>query len=154
MEGTVRALFVTPASGATPLERSWVEATIGGFVGDHHSRPGRNRQILMISGSVLDELRLSPGSIFENVVVDGFDMMALKEGQRLAIGKAIVEVTIPCEPCSRMDRVRHGLKMALKDRRGMFAKVVEPGTIRIGETVREVPVAAVHGAVKQLESEL
>jgi MOSC domain-containing protein YiiM len=75
------------------------------------------------------------GLISENVVVDGIDVMTLKEGQQLRIGDAHVVVTLPCEPCIQMERVRPGLQDALQDRRGMFVSVVTPGTVRVGDRV-------------------
>ena len=109
----------------------------GGFDGDHHTGNSKRRQILLMSGSVIDQLRLQPGSIYENVVVDGLDVMALREGQRLRLGDALVAVTIPCEPCIQMERLRSGLKEALQNRRGMFVTVIEPGIVRVGDTVCE-----------------
>ena len=86
----------------------------------------------------MDEFGLEPGDLHENAVIDGIDVMTLREGQSLRLGSALVEVTIPCEPCIQMDRVRPGLKEQLKDRRGIFVKVLEPGIVRVGDTVCEV----------------
>ena len=88
-----------------------------------------------MSGNVLDELRIEPGTISENVVVDGLDVMILKPGQQLQLGEALVAVTVPCEPCVQMDRVRYGLQDELQYRRGMFVKVIVPGIVRVGDSV-------------------
>lgn len=135
MPGTVRALFVKPEKGAAPVFLASVEATPTGFGGDYHSRRMAQRQILLISGHVLNELDVEPGVIDENVVVDDLDVMSLTEGQQLRLGEALVAVTIPCEPCDHTNRIRHGLKEALKGRRGMFVKVVAPGVVRVGDSV-------------------
>ena len=135
MRGTVRTLLVKPRKGATSVSVQEVEARLGGFAGDYHTGSSRQRQILLMSGSILDALDLEPGAIYENVVVDGFDVMALQEGQQLQLGDAVVSVTFPCEPCIRMDRVRRGLQDALQNRRGMFVKVVSPGTVRLADSV-------------------
>lgn len=92
----------------------------------------------MMSGNVLDELQLEPGAIHENVVVDGLDVMALNEGQQLRIGGALVAVTVHCDPCVQMDRVRSGLQDALQNRRGIFVKVMVPGTVSVGDRVEMV----------------
>jgi MOSC domain-containing protein YiiM len=84
----------------------------------------------------MDELDLEPGAIYENVVIDGLDVMALAEGQQLQLGDVVVSVTIPCDPCIQMDRVRHGLQRELQRRRGMFVKVIVPGTVNVGDPVR------------------
>jgi MOSC domain-containing protein YiiM len=135
MKGTVRALFVKREKGGESIALPEVQAVTGGFAGDYHTGSSTRRQILLMSGSIMDELNLQPGAIYENVVVDGIDVMALKEGQQLQIGEALVSVTIPCEPCVQMDRVRRGLQGALQDRRGIFVKVVTPGLVRISDSV-------------------
>lgn len=111
------------------------EAVPGGLAGDHHTGHSKRRQILLLSGSVLDDLKVNPGDTSENVVLDGIDVMTLKQGQKLRLGGAQVMVTIPCESCIQMDRLRGGLQDALQYRRGMFVSVVSPGTVRVGDSV-------------------
>ena len=136
MDGRVRALFIKREKGERPIPLDAVDAISGGFAGDHYASPGKRRQILLMSGSVMDELQIMPGGIYENVVVDGIDVMTLREGQQLRLGDALVSVTIPCEPCIQMERVRPGLREALQNRRGMFVKVVSPGLVRISDPVQ------------------
>ena len=135
MEATVRAILIKAKKGERPVSLNAVQAVVGGFDGDHHTGSSKRRQILLVSGSVLDELKLEPGAIYENVVVDGMDVMALQEGQELRLGEVLVAVTIPCEPCVQMERVRYGLQKELEDRRGMFVRVLVPGTVRVGDRV-------------------
>lgn len=135
METSVRAIFVKPKKGGRAVPVQQVEAIEGGFAGDHHAGSSRRRQILLISGNVLDELQIDPGSVSENVVVDGIDVMELKEGQQLRLGDAVVAVTCLCEPCIQMDRIRPGLQDKLQNRRGMFVKVLSPGAVRVGDRV-------------------
>jgi MOSC domain-containing protein YiiM len=136
MDGRVRALFIKKDKGEKSVPLDSVEVNAAGFAGDHHASPGKRRQILLMSGAVMDELALTPGAIYENVVVDGIDVMALQEGQQLRLGQAVVSVTIACEPCIQMERVRRGLQDALQNRRGMFVKVVSPGLVRISDPVQ------------------
>jgi MOSC domain-containing protein YiiM len=136
MDGRVRALFIKREKGERSEALDAVEVVPAGFAGDHHASHGKRRQILLMSGSVMDELALAPGAIHENVVVDGIDVMALREGQQIRLGQAIVAVTIPCEPCIQMERIRKGLRNALQNRRGMFVKVVAPGLVRISDPVQ------------------
>jgi MOSC domain-containing protein YiiM len=140
MLGRVRSLSVKLEKGAKLEFRDFVQVSPSGFEGDHHTGDSRRRrQILLLSGSLLDELNLKPGDLSENAVIDGLDVMSLREGQSLRLGSAIVAVTVPCEPCSHMERVRPGLQEQLKDRRGMFVKVLEPGIIRRGDILCEEP---------------
>jgi MOSC domain-containing protein YiiM len=133
MAGIVRAIFIKPEKDSTSMPLRSVNAVFGGLEGDHHTGSSRQRHILLLSGNVLDDLSLEPGAIYENVVVDGIDVMALQEGQEFQLGDALVAVTIPCEPCVQMERIRSGLRDALQNRRGMFVKVLVPGTVRVGD---------------------
>jgi MOSC domain-containing protein YiiM len=135
VEATVRAIFVKREKRGRSVSLQSVQALAGGLDGDHHTGLSKRRQILLVSGNVLDELNLEAGAISENVVVDGMDVMALKEGQQLRLGNALVTVTIPCEPCVQMDRVRGGLRDALHNRRGMFVSVLAEGTVCVGDRV-------------------
>jgi MOSC domain-containing protein YiiM len=137
MKGTVLALFVFPEKKASPLVLSEVRLSQSGLQGDFHSGNNNRRQVLMLSKNVLDEFELSPGTLFENLVVDGIDVMNLSPGQQLQIGDAILEVTVPCDPCVQMDRIRQGLRRALEGKRGMFARVLKPGIIRVGDAVSQ-----------------
>jgi len=140
VDATVRAIFIKPKKGARPVPLQSVLAIDGGLEGDYHTGSVRRRQVLLISGATLAEFDLNPGSISENMVIDGLDVMGLSEGQQLRIGDALVEVTTPCEPCTKMDRVRYGLQDQLQSCRGMFVRVLEPGTVRTGDSVETVGV--------------
>jgi len=135
VQPTVRALFIKREKGGRSIRLQSAHAVEGGLDGDHHTGSTRRRQILLMSGKLLDELRIEPGAISENVVVDGLDVMTLQPGQQLQLGEALVAVTFPCEPCVQMDRVRYGLQDELQSRRGMFVKVIAPGIVRVGDSV-------------------
>jgi MOSC domain-containing protein YiiM len=135
MEPRVQALFVTRRKKAAPVRLEEVQLSAQGFEGDFHAEMANSRQILMVSGSVLEDLGVTPGSLSENIVIDNLDVMTLEKGRRLSIGDAVLEVTIPCEPCIQMERIRKGLQVALNGKRGMFAKVFTSGTIRVGDRV-------------------
>jgi MOSC domain-containing protein YiiM len=71
-----------------------------------------------------------------NLLVDGFDLPQ-QEGARVRIGPVLLEITQECDPCSRMEEIAPGLMAALTSdwRGGALAKVIEGGTIRIGDTI-------------------
>ena len=106
-----------------------------GFEGCVHGRPGGRRQVLLMDAETLGELGIAAGAVKENITTRGLKLQALRPGQRLRIGGAIFEVTIPCEPCRRMDEIRPGLQQELRGRRGMLCRVVEAGRIRRGDGI-------------------
>jgi MOSC domain-containing protein YiiM len=138
VHAAVRAILIKKHKDGPSVSLDSVQVIGGGLTGDHHAGISRQRQILLLSGSVLDELNLTPGSISENLVIDGIDVMGLQKGQSLRLGQATVTVTIPCEPCIQMDRVRAGLRESLQNRRGMFVRVLVEGMVRVGDPVEIV----------------
>jgi MOSC domain-containing protein YiiM len=108
-----------------------------GIEGDSHATPASLRQVLLVDKEALDALDLEPGTIKENLTVEGVRVMGLPAGSRLQVGLSVVlEITSVCEPCFRMDEIRAGLRQALEGRRGMNAIVVEGGSIRVGDRVQ------------------
>jgi len=107
-----------------------------GLEGCAHARPGTKRQVLFASQEHIDAVGVEPGAIRENFTVSGADVQGWPPGQRLAVGDAVFEVTMECEPCERMDELRPGLRAELEGRRGVLAKVVETGEVAVGDEIR------------------
>jgi MOSC domain-containing protein YiiM len=133
---TVVGLFVSPARGSGRSEaRERVTAVAGhGFEGCAHAGRPR-REVLFVAKEHVDALNLEPGTIRENVLVDGADVQSWPVGQRVQAGSALFEITMVCDPCHKMDRLRPGLRAELDGRRGMLALVVEGGEIALGDAV-------------------
>jgi MOSC domain-containing protein YiiM len=133
---TVVGLFVSPERGSGRSEaRATVTAVAShGFEGCAHANPPR-REVLLASKQHLDALDVQPGAIRENVTVEGVDVHDWPVGQRVRVGGAILEVTMVCDPCSRMDELRPGLRAEIDGKRGMLAHVVESGDIALGDSI-------------------
>jgi MOSC domain-containing protein YiiM len=107
-----------------------------GIEGDKHASAASRRQVLLADKEALDAVGVLPGTIKENVTVEGVDVMRLPAGTRMRLGRsAVLEITAVCEPCFRMDEIRDGLKAELEGRRGMVSRVVQGGTINVGDPI-------------------
>src|SRR3979409_1966658 len=73
-----------------------------GFAACAHARPGGKRQVLMMDLETLEQMSIVPGAVKENITTRGLDVQALKPGERLRVGQALLEVTLRCDPCERM----------------------------------------------------
>jgi MOSC domain-containing protein YiiM len=113
----------------------------GGLTGDAHFAPQSIRQLLLVDAETLDALDVPPGTIRENLTLRGVTVMQLPAGTTLTIGEAEVEITKECAPCQVMEGVRKGLRDQLVGRRGMYARVLRPGTVRPGDAVHVVDPA-------------
>jgi MOSC domain-containing protein YiiM len=105
-----------------------------GIEGCAHARAGK-RSILFVAVEDLEALGVEPGQVRENFTVRGADVMSWPVGQQLAVGDARFEVTMVCDPCDLMNEIRPGLQEELVGRRGMLARVVETGDVRVGDSV-------------------
>jgi len=107
-----------------------------GIKGDRHAFRESSRQVLLIEQETLDALGLMPGQVKENITTHGIELMRLFFKQRLKIGdEVILEITKACSPCSRMEEIRQGLMQEIAGRRGMLARVISGGTIRVGDSI-------------------
>jgi MOSC domain-containing protein YiiM len=70
-----------------------------------------------------------------NLLVEG--VAVPREGQRLVIGLLVLEVTQETQPCQVMEAAHRGLRAALTPewRGGVCCRVVQGGTIRVGDRV-------------------
>lgn len=135
MTAVIDHIFLKVARGQPMAPVSEAVAEAGrGLVGD--SQYGsRNRQVLLIDSETLREFRLSPGEVRENLTTSGLDAAQLLAGVRLQVGQTTLQVTGDCPPCSMMDELRDGLQHDIEGRRGVLARVIEGGPIRVGDRV-------------------
>ena len=137
--------------GTRPVRRgplqslSGVEAlTDSHLAGDHYSgKPGSKRQVTLIQGehiaavaSMLHLPELDPGVLRRNVVVQGINLLALKDRQ-FWVGGALLEMTGLCHPCSRMEEnLGPGGYNAMRGHGGITARIIQGGFIQLGDPVK------------------
>ncbi len=116
-----------------------------GVTGDHYHGRSGTRQVSLITRESLDAIasflgrdRVGPDELRRNLVVAGINLLALK-GRRLRIGDALLEVTGECHPCSRMEQILGpGGYNAVRGQGGILARVLEPGRVRLGDTILRI----------------
>ncbi len=130
-----------PARGAEPVAVMHADLREGGLAGDHRDRPGK-RAVTLIQAEHLPVIaalsarpRVHYGMLRRNLAVSGLNLAAMR-GRTLAIGGAVLRVTGPCAPCSRMEAaLGHGGYTAMRGHGGVTAEVLQPGAIACGDRV-------------------
>lgn len=107
-----------------------------GLEGCAHGGRAAHRQVLIASVEHLASVGVEPGAIRENLTVEGADVQEWPVGARVRVGDAEFEITEVCEPCHKMDALRPGLREELDGKRGMLARVVRGGELRVGDDIQ------------------
>ncbi len=141
IEGIVKSLGIAPAKEQAMNSVDVLELITGqGIKGDRHLRTDGSRskrQVLLMDIETLEEFNLYERDIKENITVQGVNFSLIESGDIVSIGKdVILEITGECEPCSRMDELRLGLKDAIDGRRGVLAYVKSGGAINSGDSIK------------------
>lgn len=149
MAGFVEGIYLAPEGGAPPELVEGAEALEGrGLKGDryssgtgHWSRFGRDCQVTFVEAEDLEQietetgLRVANGEHRRNLVTRGVRLEDLRR-TRFRVGGALFDRGKPCSVCRHVERLTEpGMTRALKGRGGMCARVLEGGSICIGDTI-------------------
>ncbi len=141
--GSVRWIGLRPARDVPMLEVGTAEAVAGiGLVGDRYASGSGKRGVTLIQAehlpviaSLAGHASVVPATLRRNLVVEGIPLVALK-GNRFRIGEVLLEGTDDCDPCSRMeDALGAGGYNAMRGMGGLCARILEGGSLRIGDAV-------------------
>lgn len=142
--GTVRWIGLRPERRQPLMEVESAEVnTETGFSADHYKGTSGKRHVTLIQAEHLDAVagmlgkeEVSPQLTRRNIVVAGINLLAFAN-RRFRIGTAILEMTGPCEPCTRMEEnLGPGGYNAMRGHGGICARVIGGGVIRVGDAVR------------------
>lgn len=118
-----------------------------GIQGDLYKKSGGKRQVSLIQQEHLPVIaalagRPAPPELLRrNLVIEGIPLAALRR-LRFSIGEVILEGSERCAPCSRMEEaLGEGGYAAMLDMGGILARVIQGGTIRLGDEVRSLGFA-------------
>jgi MOSC domain-containing protein YiiM len=161
-EGTVELIVRRPAEGERDVLQEGVLDLDGGLVGDRWSAhrssktpdgsPNRETQVTLMNARVVDLVAagererwaLAGDQLYVDLDISEANLPA---GTRLGLGSAVIEVTPePHTGCvkfaSRFGNDAHRFVNTKQHRhlrlRGLNARVVEPGTVSAGDTIRKL----------------
>ena len=136
-QGTITNLHIARVKGtpSDPVQEATAISGLG-LEGDRSAYEGNIRQVLFVDKEILDGAGLVPGQVKENITVTGMNVSQIQPGQVFTIGDDVtLEAVGDCEACGKMDAIRMGLMDEIQGKRGMLAKVINGGSIKVGDSV-------------------
>ena len=117
-----------------------------GLLGDAHAG-GWHRQVSLLALESIAKMQkmgltVGPGDFAENLTTEGIDLVTLPIGSRLAVGETILEITQIGKECHTRCAIYYQAEDCVMPKEGIFAKVLQGGVVRQGETVKMLQEAA------------
>ena len=143
------AVCISKAKGERKTDVGQGELQQGfGLVGDAHGGDW-HRQVSLLADESIEKMRLAGldvgvGDFAENLTTRGIHLYSLPLGTRLRIGGgAVLEITQIGKVCHDRCAIYHQAGDCVMPREGVFAIVLEGGSVKTGDAVEILePVAA------------
>lgn len=139
--GTVKAICISEKRGTQKhcIEKANITKDWG-IEGDAHGG-NWHRQISLLSFDKIEDFRakgaeIDFGAFGENLVVEGFDFRSLPVGTRFQCNEVILEMTQIGKECHTHCQIYHKMGDCIMPREGVFAKVIQDGTISVGDELK------------------
>ena len=149
----VHQISVNPQGGVPKHRVASTRLLTGGVEGDRQNdlryHGGPERAVCLFS---LERLRAlaeeghlaGPGSLGENLTLEGLDWSGVQPGVKLQIGEALIEITKATTPCRNLEAsFKDGDFSRVSEKRHpgwsrMYARVLREGVVREGDPVETV----------------
>ncbi len=139
-QGTVRGICISKKRQTPKSEVCKAEfLTDWGIENDAHAG-NWHRQVSLLSYDKIEEFRkkgaeVDFGAFGENLIVEGFDFRSLPVGTKFHCNDVVLEMTQIGKECHNHCQIFKKMGDCIMPREGVFAKVLQNGTIRVGDTI-------------------
>ena len=136
--GVIKGICISEKRGTAKHEiEEAILAKDWGIQGDAHAGHW-HRQVSLLSYEKIEEFRkkgadIELGAFGENLIVSGYDFRNLAVGTRFQCGEAVLEMTQIGKECHSHCEIYKVVGDCIMPREGVFAKVLEGGTIKVGD---------------------
>ena len=140
IRGIVRAVCISPEKGTEkrPVPEAFFKKDFG-VEGDAHAGKW-HRQVSLLSYDKVEAFnargaQVEDGDFGENLLVEGIDFKNLPVGSILRCGTVVMRMTQIGKECHTSCAIRMRVGDCIMPREGVFAEVLEEGTIRPGDVL-------------------
>ena len=142
--GNVTAICTSEARGVQKQPQQSAYFAVDWGIQDDAHAGNWHRQVSLLSADKIAAFNekgadVKPGAFGENLVVEGFDFRALPVGTLLRCGEVLLEMTQIGKECHSHCEIYKKMGDCIMPREGVFARVLEPGTISVGDEMTSQP---------------
>lgn len=136
--GRITAICVSERKGTQKHYVEQAELRVDhGIVGDAHAG-NWHRQVSLLNKEKIDDFRargakVNDGAFGENIIVEGIDFKTLPIGTRYRSGDVLLEMTQIGKECHSHCAIYAAMGDCIMPREGVFCKVLQGGTLRVGD---------------------
>jgi len=141
IKGRINAISVSKEKGTQKVNVPEAELkTDFGIIGDAHAG-STHRQVSLLAVESIEEMvakgaKVSPGNFAENITTESIDLLALEVSSRLKLGENVeLEITQFGKQCHSRCEIFKQVGDCIMPREGIFAKVIKPGRINVGDAI-------------------
>ncbi len=142
-KGIVKAVCISEKRGTQKINiKEAIFIKDFGIENDAHAG-NWHRQVSLISYEKIEAFnakgaQVEDGAFGENLIVEGFDFRELPIGTRFQCNEVLLELTQIGKECHSHCQIYHKVGDCIMPREGVFARVLQGGTIKIGDVMRIV----------------
>ncbi|EAX47200.1 MOSC domain containing protein [Thermosinus carboxydivorans Nor1] len=143
MRGKIVAVCISKNKGERKTNVGTGRLLTGlGLEGDAHAG-FQHRQVSLLALESIEKMRqkgldVKPGDFAENLTTEGIELTTLPVGARLKIGDALLEVSQIGKECHTRCSIYYQAGDCVMPKEGIFAIVVQPGVVSVGDIIEVV----------------
>ena len=141
IKGKIKAISVSKEKGTQKSNVPSAELKMDfGIEGDAHGGDW-HRQVSLLAIESIDKMiakgaKVAPGNFAENITTEGLGLTTLEMGSKLRLGEsAEIEITQFGKECHSRCAIYDQIGDCIMPREGVFAKVISPGSIKVGDVI-------------------
>ncbi len=143
--GIIKAICISEKKGVQKKRVEEAKFVVDfGIENDAHAGKW-HRQVSLISSEKVEAFKakgalIKDGAFGENLIIDGFDFRNLPVGTRFKCNDVILEMTQIGKECHSHCAIYHAVGDCIMPREGVFARVIQAGTIQSGDEITMLDV--------------
>ncbi|MDD2190559.1 MAG: MOSC domain-containing protein [Eubacteriales bacterium] len=141
----VISINISEKTGEVKFPVDMARFTAGGIEGDAHFGLDDIRQVSLLANESVDKMRamglkLGAGAFAENITTYGIELKTLPIGTKLKIGETIQEVSKIGKECHRGCAIMQQKGSCIMPTEGIFTRVLNDGTVKVGDNIEILQV--------------